>query len=185
LGKIGDVDDEAREVVLVIHWQGGQHSQLRIKKPNTGDHECRTPGEALVVMRSMAGRWDDERIAASLNRMGMHTDQGKSWTAKRAGSLRRVHDIPAYRSAEKDGEWLTMSEVTMELGVTNHVIRRLIHDRVLAAEQLVPGAPYQIKAADLRDDRVTATLKRSGHPRRAGHQSELPIFPNTRKGGLS
>ena len=176
---VADVDDKAREVVLVIHWQGGQHSQLRIKKPNTGEHGCRTPEEALAVMRSMAGRWDDEHIAASLNRMGMHTGQGKSWTAKRVGSLRRVHDISAYRSAEKDGEWLTMSEAAMELGVTNHVIRRLIHDRVLAAEQVVPGAPFQIKAADLRGDRVTATMKRSGHPRRAEHQSELPIFPNT------
>jgi len=176
---VADVDDEAREVVLVIHWQGGQHSQLRIKKPNTGEHGCRTPEEALAVMRSMAGRWDDEHIAASLNRMGMRTGQGKSWTAKRVGSLRRVHDISAYRSAAKDGEWLTMSEAATDLGVTNHVIRRLIHDRVLAAEQVVPGAPYQIKADDLRDDRVAAALKRSGHPRRAEHQSELPIFPNT------
>jgi excisionase family DNA binding protein len=176
---VADVDDEAREVVLVIHWQGGQHSQLRIKKPNTGEHGRRTPEEALAVMRSMAGRWDDEHIAASLNRMGTHTGQGKSWTARRVSSLRTVHNIPAYRSAEKNGEWLTMSEAATALGVTNHVIRRLIRDRVLAAEQVVPGAPYQIKAADLQDDRVIAALKRSGCPRPTDHQSELPIFPNT------
>jgi DNA invertase Pin-like site-specific DNA recombinase len=98
---VADVDEKAREVVLVIHWRGGQHSQLRIRKPNTGEHGCRTADEALAVMRSMAGRWDDEHIAASLNRMGLRTGQGKSWTAKRVGSLRRVHDIHAYRSAER------------------------------------------------------------------------------------
>ena len=36
-------------------------------------------------MRRMAGRWCDEHIAASLNRMGMRTGQGKSWTARRVG----------------------------------------------------------------------------------------------------
>jgi len=34
-------------------------------------------------MRSMATRWSDEDIAASLNRMGMPTGQGKTWTAHR------------------------------------------------------------------------------------------------------
>jgi excisionase family DNA binding protein len=47
-----------------------------------------------------------------------------------------------------------MSEAAAKLGVTNHRIRRLIKDRVLAAEQVVPGAPYQIPASDLQDDRV-------------------------------
>jgi len=58
------------EVVLTIHWRGGQHSQVRVTKPRSGEHGCRTPEEALAVMRSMAGRWSDEHIAASLNRMG-------------------------------------------------------------------------------------------------------------------
>ena len=74
-------------------WRGGQHSQLRVRKPKSGEHGCRTPEEALAVMRSMATRWSDEDIAASLNRMGMPTGQGKTWTAHRVSSLRRVHGI--------------------------------------------------------------------------------------------
>ena len=85
---IADVDEAAREVVLTIHWRGGQHSQLRVRKPKSGEHGCRTPEEALAVMRSMATRWSDEDIAASLNRMGMPTGQGKTWTAHRVSSLR-------------------------------------------------------------------------------------------------
>jgi excisionase family DNA binding protein len=176
---VADVDDATREVILVIHWRGGQHSQLRVKKPATGEHGCRTPDEALAVMRSMAGRWDDDHIAASLNRMGMRTGQDKSWTAKRVSSLRRVHGIHAYRSAEKNGEWMTMSEAAAALGVTNHVIRRLIHERILAAEQVVSGAPYQIKASDLRDERVTVALKRRSSPCRGDRQTEFPMFPAT------
>jgi excisionase family DNA binding protein len=78
--------------------------------------------------------------------MGMPTGQGKTWTAHRVSSVRRVNGIHAYRSAEKNGEWLTMTEAATRLGVTHHRIRRLIKGGILPAEQVVPGAPYQIRA---------------------------------------
>ena len=176
---IADVDEAVREVVLTIHWRGGQHSQLRVRKPKTGEHGCRTPEEALAVMRSMATRWSDADIAASLNRMGMPTGQGKTWTAHRVSSLRRVHGIHAYRSAEKNGEWLTMSEAATTLGVSNHRIRRLIKDGILPAEQVVPGAPYQIRASDLQHERVTAAIGRTARPCRTAPENQLAMFTDT------
>jgi excisionase family DNA binding protein len=173
---IADVDEAAREVVLTIHWRGGQHSQLRVRKPRSGEHGCRTPDEALAVMRSMATRWSDADIAATLNRMGMPTGQGKTWTAHRVSSVRRVNGIHAYRSAEKNGEWLTMSEAAAKLRVTRHRIRRLIKDSILPAEQVVPGAPYQIRANDLQDERVVAAIARTGRPCRVAPENQLPMF---------
>jgi excisionase family DNA binding protein len=90
-----------------------------------------------------------------------------------------VHGIHAHRPAEKNGEWLTMSEAATALGVTNHVIHRLIQDRVLAAEQVVPGAPYQIRASDLHDERVIAAFGRKGRPCRVNLENQLPMFPYT------
>jgi excisionase family DNA binding protein len=176
---VADVDEATREVVLTIHWRGGQHSQLRVRKPRSGEHGCRTPEEALAVMRSMAARWSDEDIAATLNRRGMPTGQGKTWTAHRVSSLRRVHGIRAYRSGEKNGEWLTMSEAATLLGVTHHRIRRLIKDGVLAATQVVPGAPYQIRATDLHDERVTTAMGRTARPCRADPENQLAMFTGT------
>jgi excisionase family DNA binding protein len=176
---IADVDEAAREVVLTIHWRGGQHSQLRVRKPKSGEHGCRTPEEALAVMRTMATRWSDEAVAASLNRMGMPTGQGKTWTAHRVSSVRRVNGIHAYRSADKNGEWLTMSEAAATLGVTHHRIRRLIKDGILPAEQVVPGAPHQIRGSDLQDKRVIAAIERTGRPCRIDSTNQLPMFPNT------
>lgn len=176
---VADVDEAAREVILTIHWRGGQHSQIRVRKPKTGEHGCRTPHEALAVMGRMAGRWPDADIAASLNRMAIRTGQGKTWTAHRVGSIRKVHGMHAYRSAEKNGDWLTMSEAAKKLGVTNHVIRRLIKDRILPADQVVPGAPYQIRAADLATDRITQTIDRKGRPCRVTDENQIPMFPDS------
>ena len=176
---IVDVDDSVRDVVLTIHWRGGQHSELRVRKPKTGEHGCATTEDALAVMRSMAGRWSDEHIAASLNRMGLPTGQGKTWTAHRVGSVRRVRGIHAFRSAEKDGEWLTMTESAKALGVTNHVIRRLIKSGILPAVQVVPGAPYQIRADDLASEVIKAAVARKNRPCRIADGDTLPMFTDT------
>jgi len=176
---IADVDEAAREVILTIHWRGGQHSQLRLRKPRSGEHGCRTPDEAMAVIRSMAGRWSDEHIAASLNRMGIRTGQGKTWTAHRVGSLRRVHGIHGYLSAEKNGEWLTMSEAAKLLGVTHHAIRRAIKAGVLPSVQVVPDAPHQIRASDLQTQSVIAAIARKNRPCRMKSENQIPMFPDT------
>jgi DNA invertase Pin-like site-specific DNA recombinase len=176
---IADYDESSREIVLKIHWRGGQHSELRVPKPRSGEHGCRTTDEAVAVIGAMATRWSDEDIAATLNRMRLPTGQGKTWTANRVSSLRRVRGISAYRSAEKNGEWLTMSEAAMKLGVSNHQIRRLIKQGILAADQVVPDAPYQIRASDLLDERVTMAIARKGRPYRTNSEKQISMFSDT------
>jgi hypothetical protein len=176
---IADVDTVAGEIVLVIHWKGGQHSELRLRKPSTGEHGCNTPEHALAIMRSMAGRWTDEHIAASLNRMGVPTGQRKTWTAKRVGDLRRVHGIHGYLSADKNGEWLTLRDAAAKLGVSHHQVRKLIKAGVLISHQIMPDAPHQIRAVDLESEQIIAALKRKGRPCRVDAENQLSMFSNT------
>lgn len=180
---VADIDDSTGEIVLVVHWKGGRHTELRVMKPKSGEHNSRTSEEALAIIREMAGRWSDEAIAACLNRMGMSTGQGKTWNAKRVSSIRRGNDIHGYLSADKDGPWRTMSEAAKELGVTNHVIRKLIKDGILPANQVVDGAPYQIKAEDLRSEQVKQALARKGRPCRTAPDNQLSMFTSTYEGG--
>jgi DNA invertase Pin-like site-specific DNA recombinase len=172
-----DIDEAAGEIVLVIHWKGGQHSELRVQR--TGEHGCSTPEQALAVMRSMAGRWSDQDIAASLNRMGMPTGQGNTWTAHRVSSLRRVRGIHGYRSAEKNGEWLTLRDAAAQLGVSHHQVRKLIKAGILNSEQIIPDAPHQIRAADLASEQVVAALKQKGRPCRVDSERQISMFTNT------
>jgi DNA-binding transcriptional regulator YhcF (GntR family) len=79
----------------------------------------------------------------------MPTGQGKTWTAHRVGSVRRVRGIHGYRSAETNGELLTMRDAAAKLGVSHHQIRKLIKAGILASEQIMSDAPRQIRAADL------------------------------------
>jgi Helix-turn-helix domain len=97
---------------------------------------------------------------------------GKNLDGPRVSSLRRVHGIQAYRSAEKNGEWLTMRDAAKLLGVSNHAIRRLIKNGVLAAEQVVPDAPYQ-NTGELHRDRPV--LQHGGERHRPRGFEILPV----------
>lgn len=176
-----DVDDEAREVILVIHWRGGQHSEHRVKKPLTGEHTKSAPVEADTVIRDMATKWSDEHVAATLNRMRLTTGQGLTWTAKRVSSHRRNHDIAGYESKNKDGRCLTMSEAAEQLGVSHYAVRTLIKSGVLPARQVVEDAPWQIMADDLRRPEVQEALRTrtDGRPCRDSANERTLRIPGT------
>lgn len=161
-----DVDDATREVILLIHWHGGQHSELRVKKPGLGEHTKSASAEADAIIRDMATRWSDEHIAAMLNRMALTTGQGLTWTAKRVSSHRSNHDIAGYESKHKDGRCLTMSEAAAQLDVSHYAIRCLIKSGVLPARQVVEDAPWQILADDLQRPEVQEALRARGARRR-------------------
>ena len=65
---VADTDETAGEIVLLVHWAGGRHSELRLKKNPSGRHSKCTADEAVEAVRQMAGKYSDERIAATLKK---------------------------------------------------------------------------------------------------------------------
>jgi hypothetical protein len=95
---VADVDDNAREIVLLIHWAGGRHSELRLKKIETGKHRHCTNVDAIEVIRKMAGKFPDEQIAATLNRLRLRTGADNTWNQNRVYSVRHRYQLPGFRS---------------------------------------------------------------------------------------
>ncbi len=93
---VADVDDEHREVVLLIHWAGGRHSELRVKKYDIGRHRWCTSIEAIEVIRKMATRFSDQQIATTLNRLRLQTGTGNTWNDKTVRSARYNHHLPIF-----------------------------------------------------------------------------------------
>ena len=177
---VAGVNKTAREVVLVIHWRGGQHSQMRVQMPASGDHGVRTPEQAANVIRSMAGSWSDSDIAASLNRMGMSTARGYTWNAQRVRRYRWEYGLPSCHNATDRDEFLTLTEAAGKLRVNHHVVRRLIRQGVLPAQQAAPKAPWRIRAADLLQEKVANAVARTqSNPCQDHTLPKLPIFSNS------
>lgn len=147
---IADVAKDGREIVLVIHWSGGRHSELRVEKRATGRHGQCTDVEAVEVVRQMAGQYPDQQIAATLNRLGLKTGAGNTWTESRIRALRSHQKLSCYDPNQSSQSVVTIEQAAKQLGVSASSVRQLIIKwKVLPAIQVVTYAPWQIARESL------------------------------------
>ncbi len=139
---VADVDEEKREIVLLVHWAGGRHSELRIKKSGLGQHRHCTSMDAIEVVRRMSGKFPDEQIAATLNRLGLRTGGGNTWSPRRIYALRYTHGLPNKKLHRADDPPMaTLQEAALRLGISTASVRRMIEQKLVPATQVVPCAP--------------------------------------------
>lgn len=73
------VDVVGDNLELIIHWQGGDHTHLVVKRNRAGQTRWTTEAEVVDLVRALARQMPDETIAAILNRSGKTTGHGNSW----------------------------------------------------------------------------------------------------------
>jgi hypothetical protein len=93
---IVDVDEVAAEVVLLIHWKGGVHSELRFPRRRHGQTKARAPPQIIDAVRALANSCTDDLTASALNRGGLLTGRGNRWSRERVTSLRTHHKIACF-----------------------------------------------------------------------------------------
>jgi len=176
---VADVDAANAEIILLIHWTGGRHSELRLSKNQTGKHSRCTSLEAVEIIRRMAGRFPDDQIAATLNRLGLRTGPGNSWNEGRVRAVRSYQHLPVYRANDSDRKTLTLEEASERLNVSHKIVRRLIDSGKIAAHQVVPWAPWEIKTESIEQEEVLTevrNLKRRVRVSQPLSGMELPLF---------
>ncbi len=154
---------EGDSVHLVLHWQGGDHTELKIDKTRTGHHRYVTDADTVELLRSLARVQPDAMIASILNRLGRRTAHGQGWTATRVCSLRNHHAIAVYQEGERQarGE-LTVGEVAAMLGVTATTVLRMIRHQHLPATQTCINSPWILRKDEV--EQFLATSRRAKCP---------------------
>ncbi len=150
---------EADRLRLVLHWQGGDHTRLEVAKNRTGQNRWKTDIETVQLVRELARILPDHSIAPLLNRLGIRSAKGQSWTQLRIRNFRGVHQIAVYRDGERaQRHELILHEAASRLGVHKMTVVRLIRDGLLPAKQACVGAPYVIREDDLDRPAVQRAL---------------------------
>ena len=64
---------EGAIIHAVLHWQGGDHTQLQVKQRlnAAGRHNPRIPDDTIALVRELARLMPDRQIARLLNRTGV------------------------------------------------------------------------------------------------------------------
>src|SRR5262249_21283644 len=73
---------EGAIIHAVLHWQGGDHTELQLKQRlnAAGRHNPRVPDDTVALVRELARLIPDRQIARLLNRTGVETGHGNAWT---------------------------------------------------------------------------------------------------------
>ena len=151
---------EPGRLLLKLHWKGGDHTALEVPKNRWGQHRWKTSDVTVELIRDLARLLPDERIASLLNRLGVRSAKGNTWTLLRVRSFRCQHQIGVYRDGERAerGEMI-LKEAAAFLGVSKMTVIRLIKSEVLPARQPCAGAPYVIRQHDLEAPAVQRALE--------------------------
>ena len=160
---IADIDADAGEIVLVIHWMGGVHTQLRLPRRRRGQRN-RTALDIIDAVRQLVLIANDDLIAGLLNRNKLTTGNGNRWTRERVTSLRSHHKIPVYRPAENGAEaWLNLTKAAAYLGVSPKTLRLAAESDDIQAMHPLPEGPWLFRRAALDGSAAQALVERVRH----------------------
>jgi DNA invertase Pin-like site-specific DNA recombinase len=167
---IADIEPQASEIVLVLHWAGGVHTQLRLPRRRRG--QCKSTAveiiEAVRVLVRIAG---DDLIAGLLNRNSLKTGYGNRWTRERVTSLRSHHKIPVYSQQVRESEgWMTLTQAAAALAVSAKTLRLAAERGEVEAQHPLADGPWIFKRTALETDAARHLAQRTRNAP-AGHES--------------
>ena len=154
------VEDD--QIQLLLHWQGGDHTRLTVRKNRRGQTRWTVEPETIDLIRACARLMPDKAIAGMLNRTGKRTGRLNGWTQSRVRGFRNAHGIAVY----VDGEWAERGEVTLTeaariLDLSPMTVLRWIRAGIIPAEQYCKGAPWVIKRRDVERQQLVERVKMS------------------------
>lgn len=161
---------EGDQILLMLHWQGGDHTHLTVRKNRRGQTRWVVEPETVGLIRHCARLMPDKAIAGMLNRTGKRTGRLNGWTQSRVRAFRNTHGIGVYR----EGEWaerdeITLTDVATMLDLSPITVLRQIKAGIIPAKQYCKGTPWVIKRQDI-------DLLLSERPR--GHKDPLSTNPD-------
>lgn len=166
-----DLDEERDEVVLWLKWSGGHHTELRGPRRSQSGRRRDALPSLLDTLRKIG---DDESTSRALNRAGVLTPTGKTWTKNRVSQSRRRAGIASFDARLKEREgWLTQAEAATYLEISPMSLNRLIQQGILVAEG-ESRLPQVIRRSDLESKAIQAEARRI----KSHGNAPLPKNPN-------
>jgi hypothetical protein len=171
---IVDVDAQAGEVILVIHWKGGIHTELRLPRRRRGQNSTQTSIELLDAVRMLAHICSDRLIAGVLNRNGQRTGRGNRWTRERVTALRSHHHIPCYQAEQRDsGPWMNLTEAAKHLGMSPRTLRLAVERGEIEAHHPLADGPWVFNRETLQTAAAATLIER------VTGRNRQPAIPNS------
>ena len=158
---VADINDAAAEIVLVVHWIGGVHSEMRLPKRRRGQRNS-TSVDVITAVRQLVLIANDDLIAGILNRNGLKTGNGNRWTRERVTSMRSNYRISVFKLAEDGIEpWLNLSNAAKLLHIAPKTLRLAAEAGEIEAIHPLADGPWIFARAALTTSAARSITERA------------------------
>jgi len=170
-----DIDAD-NQIEAAVHWIGGHHSEHALPCRTRQSHAETLDSVQTVKTLSLIA--DDAQQARMLNRAGIRSPRGATWTADRVAGFRHRYKIPCHDPEEKKRRGLLLQkEVAARFEISPMSVHRLLTSGILSGCQIRPGLPWLIEAEALEKNQVrtavAAIQKTAAMPVDNPNQAEL------------
>ena len=178
---VADIDDAAAEIVLIVHWTGGLHSEMRLPRRRRGQRNS-TSADVIAAVRQLVLIASDDLIAGILNRNGLLTGNGNRWTRERVTSMRGNYRIPVFKPAEDGIEpWLNLSNAARLLNIAPKTLRLAAEAGEIEAIHPLPDGPWIFARAALTTSAAQSITDRARQNPKyptGSHPDQQSLFPS-------
>jgi hypothetical protein len=179
---VADIDDAASEIVLLIHWIGGVHTELRLPKRRRGQRSS-TSVDIIAAIRQLVLIANDDLIAGILNRNSLTTGHGNRWTRERVTAHRSHHKIPVFRPTPDGNEpWLNLNNAARLLGVAPKTLRLAAEAGEIEGVHPLPDGPWIFSRSELDTPHALHIAHRARQNPKyptGSHPDQQNLFPST------
>jgi DNA invertase Pin-like site-specific DNA recombinase len=177
---IVDVDSEQGLIDIIIHWKGGIHSELQVRRRKRGKNCFATPDNVIEIIKELAKVCTDDIIASVMNRSGYKTGLNNRWNRERVTSFRSKRKIPRFTQQRKTEEgWMNLTEASAYLGISGQPLRKAVERGHIKGIHPAKDGPWIFNRKDLEtsDTKIVVEAIKSRRKTPAKrYREELSLF---------
>lgn len=178
---VADIDDAASEIVLIVHWVGGAHSELRLPKRRRGQRNS-TAADIIQAGRQLVLIASDDLIAGLLNRNGLKTGNGNRWTRERVTSMRSDYHIPVFKPPRTGSSLAQPRNAAKLLKIAPKTLRLAAEAGEIEAIHPLSDGPWIFARASLITSAAQSIAERARQNPRyptGAHPDQQTLFSST------
>jgi DNA invertase Pin-like site-specific DNA recombinase len=161
---IVDTNPEKGLIDVLIHWKGGIHSDLQVRRRKRGRNRFAASDNVVEIIEELAKVCTDDIIASALNRSGYKTGRNNRWNRERVTSFRSHRKIPRFTQQRKIEEgWMNLTEASAYLGISGPPLRKAVEKGQIKGIHPAQDGPWIFNRKDLETSEVelvVAAIKR-------------------------
>lgn len=145
-----DVNPSKGLIDVVIHWKGGMHSELQVRRRKRGQNRFAASDDVVEIIKELVKICSDDIIASIMNRNGYKTGLNNRWNRERVTSFRSHRKIPRFTQKRKTEEgWMNLTEASAYLGISSTPLRKAVEKGKIKGGHPAQDGPWIFNRKDL------------------------------------